>query len=339
MTALVKTSSAWSIAPSNLNELISFAGMIANSDLVPKDYRGKPGNVVIAIQMGADVGLTPMQSIQNIAVINGRATLWGDAMLALVQRHEDFVDFTEWESKDPKKPEEGVISYAKLTLKGREPIERAFSENDVKRAQLAGVHKQYPSRMRQMRARGFCLRDGAAYILKGFHSAEEQQDIVQARVIESSPSAPFEPPPKQLEGDGAAPHQRVSARANAVVDQPAETPSAPDAPRFSKHWKADGGMWAGKPLASASPLVLSTYIRELESKRDSMHIEAEAKQIERLTREIDVASKVFDDMPVREAEKAEAAAAGADPETGEVQDEQIGGGHPDPDDEFRGASA
>ena len=34
----------------------------------------------------AEIGLAPLQAMQSIAVINGRATLWGDALVALVQK-------------------------------------------------------------------------------------------------------------------------------------------------------------------------------------------------------------------------------------------------------------
>jgi hypothetical protein len=62
--------------PTNLSEAMALAKMIAQSDLAPKDYKGKPGNVLIAMQFGAELGVAPMQSVQNIAVINGRPSLW-----------------------------------------------------------------------------------------------------------------------------------------------------------------------------------------------------------------------------------------------------------------------
>lgn len=71
----------------SMQQAMDYAKLIADSDLAPKDYKGKPGNVLIAIQMGMEIGLKPLQAIQNIAVINGRPSVWGDAMIALVQNH------------------------------------------------------------------------------------------------------------------------------------------------------------------------------------------------------------------------------------------------------------
>ncbi len=36
---------------------------------------------MLAVQLGSEVGLRPMQALQNIAVINGRPAVWGDALM------------------------------------------------------------------------------------------------------------------------------------------------------------------------------------------------------------------------------------------------------------------
>jgi hypothetical protein len=36
------------LAPTNMKEAMEFAGLLAKSDIVPKDYQGKPGNVLVA---------------------------------------------------------------------------------------------------------------------------------------------------------------------------------------------------------------------------------------------------------------------------------------------------
>jgi len=67
-----------------LAEAKEYAKTIAGSGMVPKDFINQPDKVLVAIQMGDEVGLQPMQALQNIAVINGRPCIWGDAMPALV---------------------------------------------------------------------------------------------------------------------------------------------------------------------------------------------------------------------------------------------------------------
>ena len=69
----------FSLSPRNLAEAMEFAKIIAQSDMVPKDYVNKPGNVLVAVQTGAELGLKPMQSLQGISVINGRPRSWAIA--------------------------------------------------------------------------------------------------------------------------------------------------------------------------------------------------------------------------------------------------------------------
>ena len=73
------------LSPQTFEQALTFAQYLADSDMVPKDFKGKPANCLIGMQWGMELGMKPLQAIQNIAVINGRPNLWGDAMLALVR--------------------------------------------------------------------------------------------------------------------------------------------------------------------------------------------------------------------------------------------------------------
>lgn len=71
------------LSPQTFDQALQFCDYLADSDFVPKDFKGKPGNCLIAIQWGAELGLKPLQALQNLAIINGRPALWGDAVIAL----------------------------------------------------------------------------------------------------------------------------------------------------------------------------------------------------------------------------------------------------------------
>jgi hypothetical protein len=162
--------------PTNLTEAVALAKLIASSELAPKDYRGKPGNVLIAMQLGAELGVAPMQAIQNVAVINGRPSVWGDLALALVQSHPDYESHKEFMegSGDNRK------AVFQIRRKGQEWHQQTFSVQDAKVAGLwgkVGPWKTNPDRMLQMRARGFGLRDKFADALKGLRLAEEAMDM------------------------------------------------------------------------------------------------------------------------------------------------------------------
>lgn len=179
---------AFSLQPSNLQEAMQLSELMANSEMVPKDFKGKPGNVLVAVQMGAEVGLPPMQAIQNIAVINGRPALWGDAIKAIILNSPLCEKFEETFD------EQSMTAWVTVKRKGHAERQVSFSQADADKAGLlakSGPWTQYPKRMLAMRARGFAARDEFADVLKGLSVAEEQMDIVEKDV---SPvhSAPIE---------------------------------------------------------------------------------------------------------------------------------------------------
>ena len=166
------------VKPQNLADAIKLAEIMAQSDLVPKDYKGKAGNCIVAMQMGAELGLAPMQAIQNISVINGRPSVWGDAALAMVLAHPECEGIEEtFEADDPVY---GPMAHCTVKRRGREPVTESFSKTDAERAGLwkkQGPWQQYPKRMLKYRARAFALRDSFADVLKGLSLAEEARDI------------------------------------------------------------------------------------------------------------------------------------------------------------------
>jgi hypothetical protein len=176
MNALVSMpSTGRSLAPSNFQEAMRFADLLANSTMVPRDFQGKPANILVAVQWGAEVGLGPLQAIQNIAVINGRPSIWGDAALALVQGHPAYAGHKEWVEGEG----DARAGYCQVQRKGQAPEVRSFSVADAKKAGLwgkSGPWQQYPERMLQLRARGFALRDQFADALRGVITREEALD-------------------------------------------------------------------------------------------------------------------------------------------------------------------
>ena len=162
--------------PASFDEAWRFASMIANSNMAPKGFAGDPGSVMVAMQMGMELGLSPLASVQNIAVINGRPSLWGDALIAVCQSHQDFLKMSEWLEVDG----EEMTAYCRVWRRGYDAHTASFSKSDATTAGLWGgnVWAKYPKRMLQNRARAFALRDRFADALRGIRSAEEERDIV-----------------------------------------------------------------------------------------------------------------------------------------------------------------
>lgn len=167
--------------PATLAEAIEMAKILADSSIVPKDFQGRPGNVLVAVQWGSEIGLAPLQAMQSIAVINGRPSILGDAMLALVQASGKLEYIEETLSED------GTVATCRLKRRGQpNEVVRTFSDDDAKKAGLfgkAGPWQQFGKRMKQMRARAFALRDAFADVLRGISIAEEAQDMPVMRDV------------------------------------------------------------------------------------------------------------------------------------------------------------
>jgi hypothetical protein len=174
-TAIAKTGGAgFSLQPQNVTEAMQMAEMLSKSQMIPKNYQNKPQDTLVAMMMGSELGLHPIQALQNIAVINGKPSIYGDAMLALVQNHSAFGGIQE--SFD----EAAQVATCIVWRKNGEKHTVTFSQADAKQAELwakAGPWTQYPKRMMTFRARGFALRDQFADALAGLISREEAEDM------------------------------------------------------------------------------------------------------------------------------------------------------------------
>lgn len=171
-TEMVQKNNTLSLAPRNIEEALKFAEMLSKSNLVPKEFQGNAGNILVAVQWGQELGLQPMQSMQNIAVINGRPSLWGDSVIALV-KSSPICEYVIEEVND-----NGAT--CKVKRKGELEQVRYFTVDDAKKANLWGKQgpwSQYPKRMLQMRARSWALRDVFPDVLRGMPIAEELQDM------------------------------------------------------------------------------------------------------------------------------------------------------------------
>ena len=214
-------------APTTLAEAVQFSEMLASSSMVPKAYQGKPQDVLVCVQWGYEMGLAPMQALQNIAVINGKPSVYGDAAMALVQASPVCEDVEEY-FEDEGTPNPVAVCVAKR--KGRKPVTARFSVEDAKRAGLWGKQgpwSAYPKRMMQMRARGFALRDAFPDVLKGMITAEEAQDYpsdvyrnAPVNTIQTKPANPLDAiaPPQPI----TEPLQIEEALAD-TVDSDADT--------------------------------------------------------------------------------------------------------------------
>lgn len=183
--------------PQTFSQLHEFVKTIADAGMCPKNHCGADGkpnlaSMKAAIIFGDTLGVGPLASLRNVSVINGMPCVWGDLALSLVKVHPQFVDVIE----------EEIEGGWRCTVKrrGKKDVVRSFTVAEAKKAGLWEAQNvsdnrrkyspwvKYPSRMLQMRARGFALRDQFPDAFSGVGITEEYIDIeVEQPLIEEKP--------------------------------------------------------------------------------------------------------------------------------------------------------
>lgn len=69
--------------PTDTGEMYRYAQWIAKSELIPKQLRNKPHDVLVVLLKGQSLGLHPQTSIAGINVIEGKAEIGAQLMVAL----------------------------------------------------------------------------------------------------------------------------------------------------------------------------------------------------------------------------------------------------------------
>ena len=212
---LKSTGNSFVLQPATFEEAWKMATLLAQSDMVPKAYKGNAGNVLVAIQWGAEFGVSPMAAIQNIAVINGSPSIYGDLGKALLMSSGLCEDFHITAADEIKT--NGGRAICRIKRKGI-PTEfiGQFSLDDAKRAGLLGKdnYKNYPERQVQWRAFWFAMRDGFADMLKGLRGAEEVLDYTHIQA--EANNAELVDTPKRL-SDAKPADETIAAAVQATV--------------------------------------------------------------------------------------------------------------------------
>jgi len=157
--------------PNNLGQAWKLADIISKTSF--KAGHKSAEDIFIAMSMGQQIGLNPFQSVQNISVINGRPSLWGDGLVAVCQSHPDYEGIEENFNKDDWE------ATCTVKRKGKPPVTETFSKEDAQIAGLwgkTGPWKQYPRKMLRNRARTWALRTQFADALMGLITTEEAQE-------------------------------------------------------------------------------------------------------------------------------------------------------------------
>jgi hypothetical protein len=216
-TALAPITGPRGVALRDTADIERFATIVYKSTLVPKEYRNNFADVFGIIAFGMELGLNPMQSIQNIAWINSKPSVYGDMLLGLVEASGLLEEFEE---VDPDEALREGIGRCTLKRRGRLPITRTFTKEMAETAKLWGkdIWRSYPGRMLQMRARSWALRDAFSDVLKGLYAREEAEDIVMSMDAKGTFTRPERQEPTALH-EVLAEDQELTSAVHPTLEQ------------------------------------------------------------------------------------------------------------------------
>lgn len=172
MQSLVPVSQAPSAVPNRMTfeQKLVYCKQLAPADLLPKSYRDKPGNVLLAVEFGESLGLAPVQAIQQLHVIEGQPTCKPSLMVSLVRRAgHTFRISVVYDEKDKAKTNPTAIAQI---WRSDDPKFEYRSEWTLARAATAGLSgrdmwKKYPQAMLKARATSEVCRDACPEALCG----------------------------------------------------------------------------------------------------------------------------------------------------------------------------
>jgi hypothetical protein len=194
-------------AAASLPDKMQYARALAESGMLPSQYRKQPANLLYALEYAESLGLHPMAAITGIHVIEGKPSASSALISALVRRagHKLRVRGNDQEAvaqiiraDDPD-----------YTFEVRWTMARAEQAGLARKA----VWKNYPAAMLKARAITEVARDACEEALSGMHYTPEElganvdaeglpvdSEVQQLRRVQPGEQDPWNAPPPQPKG-------------------------------------------------------------------------------------------------------------------------------------------
>ena len=163
-----------SLVPRSYAELEQVAIRLGESGLVPKDLKGKPGDIMIAMETLRTLGLNPIAGLQGVYIVNARVSVYGEWWLGLIQGSAVYNGHTEeWDDEEKRAT---VTMYRKGV---DTPFVGTFSWAEAEKGKLTDkqTYKDYPRDMLTWRARHRAGSAGFSDVLHGILPSQIADDF------------------------------------------------------------------------------------------------------------------------------------------------------------------
>jgi hypothetical protein len=172
------------VATDNLDRLLQMATKVCKTQICPQQFKDKPNDALAAMLYGKELNFGPMQSLNCINIINGKASLSIDGLLGLAQAHPEWngIETKQLGTKKDGKCSKDYGFQVSVSRMGKDGKPKSYTEkfdvSDAVRASLwgKGAWQNYPDRMLKIRAMGFALRTAFQDAIKGTIDTVEAQD-------------------------------------------------------------------------------------------------------------------------------------------------------------------
>lgn len=228
------------IYAASVPDRMRYAEALSGASLLPESYRGKPANLLLALEYGSALGIAPMVAVQEIHVIKGKPTLSALLQAALVRRAGHTLRVT------------GDSTSATCDIIRADDPTFTFSTTwTLDRAKAAGLltndsWRKYPDNMLKARAISECARNACPDVIAGFgYTAEELGDDTADSYPETVPG-PIDAGPPASEPTHSAIGPGAPVIEYAEVIEPAELTR----PVERLTTTPDDDAWQSAPVAS-----------------------------------------------------------------------------------------
>lgn len=270
---------ALAFVPRNMDEAFAMSTEFAKSDLLPKHLRGRPHDVMITIAYGRELGLSPMQSIQGIYVVEGKPGVSAQMAVALVKSHPDVCEYFDLKESTP-----AIATYETKRRGASSPVLLSFTIEEAKQAGLTGKDnwRKYPAAMLRARAAMHLARDVYPDLIANVYDEDELREIE----MEKSGSGVYTVAPPRPQGvpatarvstvlDPTAPRKAAeepAADAEFVDEKPADREPGADDDGPPSEEEIRAALAAAKTLAEVTALAPSVKLYAGEDKAHPLRV-------------------------------------------------------------------
>lgn len=160
---------------------VQSAKILASSGIVPENYRGKPGDCMIAVDMANRLNMSPLMVMQNLYVVKGKPAWSGAFCITLINNCGYFSPLEFIRLVNDKGELDGYYAQATDTRTGRictgTPITWKMVKGEGWLDKNGSKWQTMPEQMFKYRAAAFFARTFCPEVMSGVQTVEEVKDV------------------------------------------------------------------------------------------------------------------------------------------------------------------